>query len=470
MDREEAMASLYENLPWYRSPRYSEELEKQLCTQPREKIKEIQSVRFKEVIRYAWDSIPFYRWLWSEAGVAPEHIHSIDDIQKLPTWNKNTQRMMIEKFPPFGNYYTFSNLSDAQLIVSTSGTTGLPVMMPIKEDDIPGLQDTWGRTMGFIGVNAADIVQNVFTFSTMGGSWCGAGGAMAVGATVLPTSSGKTTPSIKQLQWIHQAGVTVMYGTASYLNYLAKLAEQEGIDLASSTVRLLVTAGEMVSEGIREENERLWGAKHFDLYGTVDTMTWSSINCDHSREKFGKPGMHVWEDFGLIEVLDPDGKRVANKEYGNMTVTSWAWKNSPRIRFSTGDRVAVDDTPCTCGRTLTRMLPIQGRVDDCIRIKGQNIFPMGIENLLKSMDARIGEYMVEVDSPNGMDEITLVIEAAEGGEPLVVQIRDKFTSTFNVTPIVKMVSLGSTSHLTGAGKETKIKRIFDKREKTKLVN
>jgi phenylacetate-CoA ligase len=464
------MAQLYENIPWYRSPRYSQELEEQLCKQPREKIKEIQSVRFKQVVRYAWDNIPFYRWLWGEAGVSPDQIHSIDDIQKLPTWNKNTQRMMIEKNPPFGNYYTFTELSEASMIVSTSGTTGLPVMMPIKEDDIPGLQDTWARTMAFAGVNSSDIVQNVFTFSTMGGSWCGALAAVGVGATVLPTSSGKTTPSIKQLQWIKQAGVTVMYGTASYLLHLAHLAETEGIDLASSTVRILVTAGEMVSEGTRKEIEKLWGAKHYDLYGTVDTMTWSSINCDHSRSQFGTTGMHVWEDFGLIEVLDPDGKRVANKEYGNMTVTSWAWKNSPRIRFSTGDRVAVDDTPCSCGRTLARMLPIQGRVDDCIRIKGQNIFPMGIENLLLSMEAGISEYIVEVDSPEGRDQITLVIEHPEGHEQLSAKIRDKFTSTFNVTPNVRMVSPGSTAERTGAGKETKVKRIFDKREKTKVAN
>lgn len=463
------MSVLYQDIPWYRSPRYSEELEQQLCTQPREKIKEIQSMRFKQVVDYAWEHIPFYRWLWSEAGVSPEHTKTIDDIQKLPTWNKNTQRIMIEKYPPFGNYYTFSNLSDASFIVSTSGTTGLPVMMPIKEDDFPGLQDTWARTMGFIGVNSKDIVQNVFTFNTMGGSWCGAGGALGVGATLLPTSSGKTTPSVKQVQWIKQAGVTVMYGTASYLNHLAKVAEAEGVDLASSSVRLLVTAGEMVSEGIRKENEKLWGAKLFDLYGTVDTMTWSSVNCDHSRGEHGNPGMHVWEDFGMIEVLDENGKRVANKDYGNMTVTSWAWKNSPRIRYSTGDRVAVDDTPCSCGRTLTRMLPIQGRVDDMIRIKGQNIFPMGVENLLKSLERDISEYVVEIDSPGGMDELILIIEHPNHHELLATEIRNRFSYTFNVTPIVKIVPLGSTAEMTGAGKETKVKRIFDRRGKSKVV-
>jgi phenylacetate-CoA ligase len=462
------MSTLYDNLPWYRSPRYSEELEQQLCRQPREKIKEIQSRRFKQVVNYAWENVPFYRWLWGEAGVSPEHIHSIDDIQKLPTWNKSTQKMMIDKFPPFGNYYTFSNLSDANFIVSTSGTTGLPVMMPIKEDDFPGLQDTWARTMGSIGVNSSDIVQNVFTFNTMGGSWCGAGGAIGVGATLLPTSSGKTTPSVKQVQWIKQAGVTVMYGTASYLNHLAKVAEAEGVDLVSSSVRFLITAGEMVSEGIRKELEKQWGAKHFDLYGTVDTMTWSSVNCDHSRMDHGKSGMHIWEDFGLVEVLDQDGKRVPNREYGNMTVTSWAWKNSPRIRFSTGDRVAIDETPCACGRTLGRMLPIEGRVDDVIRIKGQNIFPLGIENLLKSMEVQINEYIVEVDTNDGMDGITLIIEHNEAKDDLTTEICKRFSYMFNVTPMVKVVPIGSTAELTGAGKEAKLKRIFDKRAKVRV--
>lgn len=459
------MSGLYDDLPWYRSPRYSEQLEEELSRQPRERIKEIQSKRFKQVVKYAWEHVPFYRWLWSEAGVAPEHIQTIDDIQMLPTWNKNTQRLMIEKHPPFGNYYTFSELSDASLIVSTSGTTGLPVMMPIKEEDYPGLQDTWARTMGFVGVNSKDIVQNVFTFGTMGGSWCGAGGALGVGAAVLPTSSGKTTPSVKQLQWIKQAGVTVMYGTASYMNYLGKLAFTEGIDLASSSVRLIVTAGEMVSAGARKEIEELWGAKLYDLYGTVDTMTWSTINCDHSRAQYGVTGMHIWEDFGLIEVLDSNGQRVPNKEYGNLTVTSWAWKNSPRIRFSTGDRVAVDESPCACGRNLARMLPIEGRIDDVIRMKGQNIFPMAIENLLKSIEIPINEYVVEVETIEGMDKITLVIEHHKENHDLTVQIEQKFHSVFNVTPSVRIAPVGSTAGVTGAGKEAKVKRIFDKRNK-----
>ncbi|MBP1154026.1 MULTISPECIES: AMP-binding protein [unclassified Paenibacillus] len=461
------MSELYQHLPWYRSPRYSDELEHELCTQPREKIKEIQSLRFKQVVNYAWDNIPFYRWLWSEAGVSPSHIHTIDDIQKLPTWNKNTQKLMIEKSPPFGNYYTFSGLSDAHFIVSTSGTTGSPIMMPLNEDDFPGLQDTFARTMGMVGVNSKDIVQVLFTFSTMGAAWCGTAGALGVGATVLPASSGKTTPSGKQIQWIKQAGVTVLYGTASYIKHLADVAENEGIDLVSSSVRILLTAGEMVSDATSKEIEQLWGAKHFDFYGTVDTMTWSSVNCEHSRLKHGKLGMHVWEDFGLIEVLDPNGKRVDNKEYGNMTVTSWAWKNSPRIRFSTGDRVAVDDTPCTCGRTLTRMLPILGRVDDMIRIKGQNIYPLAIESLLKSLEFEVHEYMVEVDSHNGRDEITLIIEQKNNSnDDLSMEINKRFQAAFNVTPIVKMVPLGSTAEMTKLGKEPKVKRIFDKRHKS----
>jgi phenylacetate-CoA ligase len=457
------MSTLYQDIPWFRSPRYSEELEQQLCRQPREKIKEIQSQRFKQVVNYAWDNIPFYKWLWSEAGVSPEHINTIDDIQKLPTWNKNTQRLMIEKNPPFGNYYTFSRLSDANFIVSTSGTTGLPVMMPLKGDDIPGLQDTWARTMGFIGVTSEDIVQNTFTFGTMGGAWCGFGAGLGVGATILPTSSGKTTPSVKQVQWIKQAGVTVMYGTASYLKHLAKVAQNEGVDLPSSSVRILITAGEMSSGAMRKEVEELWGAKVYDLYGTVDTMTWTSINCDHSRSQYGNLGMHIWEDFGLIEVLDNNDKQVPNQEYGNMTITSWAWRNSPRIRFSTGDRVATDDTPCSCGRTLARLLPIEGRVDDMIRIKGQNIFPLGIEDLLKSSNFGIHEYTVEVDSHNGLDELTLVIEQENNDQNMREEIAQRFTSRFNVTPNVKFVPLGSTAAVTGVGKETKVKRIFDRR-------
>jgi phenylacetate-CoA ligase len=458
---------MYEHLPWYRSPRYSKELEAHLCRSTRQSVEDIQSTRFKRVVEFAWDNIPFYRWLWDQAGVHPESIRSISDIQKLPTWNKDTQRQAIEQHPPFGNYYTFSHLSDASLIVSTSGTTGLPVMMPIKADDLPGLQDTWARTMGYIGVNSTDIVQDVFTLSTMGGAWCGMGGAFGVDATVLPTSSGKTTSSIKQLQWIKQAGTTVMYGTASYFSYLGRLAIDEGYDLPGSTVRLLITAGEMVSEATSREIETLWGAQHYDLYGTVDTMTWTGVTCDESRKVGGRTGMHVWEDFGLVEVLDPTGKRMSDGEYGNMTVTSWAWKNSPRIRFSTGDRAAVDSSPCACGSCLMRMLPIQGRVDDMIRIKGQNIFPMAIENVLKSLTHTVSEYIVEVSSAGSIDQISLMVEAS-GSDGLDQEIVKRFSSTFNVTPSVKIVPIGSTADMTGAGKETKVKRIFDKRPKVKV--
>jgi len=452
-------------IPWYRSPRYSPELEQSLCRQSRENIRQIQTKKFKQAVEHAWNHVPFYRWFWGEAGVHPGHISTIDDIVKLPVWNKQIQKMFIEKHPPFGNFYTFDRLEDANFIVSTSGTTGDPVIMPLKEEDIPGLQDTTARTFGFIGIHSKDIVQVLFTYSTMGAAWACTWAAQGVGATVLPASSGKTTPSLRQVSWIRQAGVTVLIGTPSYIRHLADVAMQEGIDPAATAVRIVVTAGEIASEEMRKEIEKLWNAECYDLYGTVDTMSWLAVDCNHGRKNYGASGKHIWEDTVLIEALDENGKRCPNGEYGNMTITSWSWKNSPRIRYSIGDAVAVDETPCACGRTLARMLPIRGRMDDVIRFHGQNIYPLAVDNFLKSFNKGFDEYMVELVNDGGSDKLFVTIEYPFATTELEHTLRERFVATFNVTPTIRFVSPGTTAKFTGSGREPKVKRFFDRTKK-----
>jgi phenylacetate-CoA ligase len=457
------LPDLYKNLDWWRFPRDPEQLVRHLSAHPREVIHAIQSHKFKQVVQYAWDHIPFYRWLWGEAGVSPEHIRDIDDIVKLPTWNKQIQRMALERKPPFGDYYSYDDLSEANYVVSTSGTTGNPVMMLMKQEDVEGLQDIYTRSFRHVGVNERDIVQIVFPFSTSGAAWAGYWASQGVGALIIPTSSGKITPSTRQVYWIKHANVTVIYGTASYIRHLAEVAKAEGIDPAQTAVRKIVTAGEMVSPLLRKEIEELWGAEMYDLFGTVDTQTWSSIDCAYSRQKFGETGMHIWEDAVKIEILDEQGQHCADGEYGNLTITSWAYKNSPRIRYSMGDAAAVTEQPCPCGCGLARMLPVRGRMDDMIRIKAQNIYPMAIENLLKSFG--VVEYMVETFTEGGSDHIAITVEHPTEDQAMLNQIEKKFAATFNVTPIMKWAAPGSTAPMTGAGLEAKIRRIFDRRQR-----
>jgi phenylacetate-CoA ligase len=400
--------------------------------------------------------------------VLPDGLASHDDLSKLPTWDVHDQRESIEAHPPFGSHYTLDELCDIAYILSTSGTTGVPRLVPVTRRDVLGMQDVMARCFQCLGLGPGDLIQVTFTYATMAAAWACTWAAEGAGVGIVPASSGRTTPSDRQIDLIRRAGVTAIVGTPSYILHLAEAARSDGYDPSTWKVRTIITAGEISSPGTRAALERAWGARVYDLYGTVDTLSWSCLDCEASRQAYGRLGMHVWEDTCLIEALDPDGNPVSPGEYGEMCITSWVWRSSPRIRFRTGDAVAVVTEPCECGSTLARLLPVAGRVDDMLRIHAQNIFPMAIENALQLVLPDIKEWLVEAVTTEKGDRLLIRVERptphdAASRERLEREVR----RTLNLEAAsVALVPPGATAAMTGAGTEPKVRRVFDRRRRS----
>lgn len=449
----------------FRFPPYDAALEAELCRAPRDRIRQLQSERLVAAVRYSAERIPFYQRLWSEAGISVDEIRSIDDLARLPTWNVDDQRRSTEAAPPFGSHFAPLGPADIAYVLSTSGTTGTPRIVPVTFDDLPGLQDVMARCLRFVGLTAEDLLQVTFTYAPLGAAWACTWAAHGAGIGVVPASSGRTTSSERQIDLIRRAGVTALIGTPSFMLHLAETARSLDVDPAQLTVRRIITAGEISSPGTRAALERAWNAAVYDLYGTVDTLTWSSIDCEASRLEHGGLGMHIWEDACTIEVLDERQQPVAPGEYGEMTVTSWAWRSSPRIRFRTGDSVAVRLEPCPCGRTLARMMPVTGRVDDMIRIRAQSIWPMAIETALQSVEPAIADWLVECAETDRGDWLSVVVEWTDpGATALRDRLEVQLSRRLNVSALsVSLVPPGSTASRTGAGRDPKVRRVFDLR-------
>ena len=335
----------------FRFPPYEADLEQTLMRAPRPTIRSIQSQRLVHVVRYAYELIPFYRRHWDKAGFHPDHIELIDDITRVPTWSTADQRESIEQYPPFGDYSVPIPSEDIAFMLSTSGTTGTPRLARVGKNDFPGMRDIFARAYRKIGLGPQDLLQITFTYAPLGAAWCCTWAAEEAGVGVLPASSGRTTSSERQVELMRLAGVTALIGTGSYLLHLADVAKRQGHDPSKFLVRKIITAGELSSVDTRKALEEMWAAEVYDLFGSVDTLTWSSIDCEASRAEHGRLGMHIWEDACILEVLDENGKPLPPGEYGEMCVTNWVWRSAPRSASA----------PATSSQSTTSLVDAVGR-------------------------------------------------------------------------------------------------------------
>lgn len=431
----------------------------------RDEIEAGQYARLKPILDYCVEHIPFYRRSWAEAGVEPGDIRSAADIVKLPTWDKDVQRKEIEDHPPFGSYFRSTDPGEIAYLLSSGGTTGTPRVFPVLHSDLPGMMDLQGRTMRAIGVTRQDIVQICTHYSAFAGAWCGTWAVQEVGAGVVPTGSGKSMPSSRQVDLLKMMGVTVLRAQPSYAERLAETARQKGIDPASLKVRTILTAGESYSVERRERIEKEWNAKVYDFFGSSDTFCWSSVDCEHSRKTYGAAGAHVWEDCCIIEILREDGSACESGELGELTLTTLNWRNSPRIRYRTGDLAAVYRERCACGRNLTRMSPIKGRVDHVVRIKGVNLYPDAIDSVMSATDERLREFYATAITQNGSEALKVTVEWPDADDgTLSGRLVTAFRERLGVTPQIEFVPTGSTFKKTGVeGELSKPRRLFDER-------
>ena len=379
-------------------------------TLTRDALRDLQTAKLTELLEAVFGSNSFYTAKMRDAGVTPGDIRSLEDLKRLPMTTKLELADAAEADPPFGTNATFPETAYTR-IHQTSGTTG----KSLKVVDTEESWNWWGRCWGYVlagaGLTAADRLFVPFSFGPFIGFWAALEGARQVGALVVP---GGGATSAQRAYLMSEHGVTAMCCTPTYALRLADVARSEGVDLQSLPLRSIVTAGEPGGNvpAIKQRIEAAWGAKVFDHAGASEVGA-------HSFECEPQPGgTHAIESEFIVEVLDEaKHESVDPGEIGELVITGLGRPGFPAIRYRTGDMVRLNTEPCACGRTFVRFEGgVLGRADDMVIVRGVNLFPDAIENLVRRIED-VEEYQITVLKGKDLARLEVSIEVAAGADP-----------------------------------------------------
>jgi len=379
---------------------------------PKGKLRRLQLSRVQEAFRYAWENSPFYRRLMEKHGVAPDDILTLEDFfRKFPvTSRQELERDQLEN-PPFGTRLALP-LEEALRYHSTSGTTGKPPVRAFdtERDWIWGA-DAWATSLYNFGVRPTDIVMVAFGYGSFIGFWGAHYAFEKIGCRVHPTGSMDTKTRIRV---ILDLNVTVLCCTPSYAIRMLHVASEEGIDLAArSQLSMIVVAGEpgATIPSTKEIIEKGFNAHLGDFMGTTETAGMIASTCSRHCG-----GLHINEDRYLTEVVDPNTlEPVGYGKKGMMVVTPLLKEAMPLLRYATNDMVLMErGTVCPCGRTLDLFMGgILGRYDDMVKIRGVQLTPQMIEEIVRGFP-EVEEFFTTVENRDGLDTLLIKFELKSG--------------------------------------------------------
>lgn len=376
---------------------FNEELE----TLPRNALEALQLKRLKAVVEKVYDNVPFYRSSLDSAGIKPESISSLSDLQRLPFTTKQNMR---DSYP----YALFAApMEEIVRIHASSGTTGKPTVVGYTKSDIENWADLMARSLMTAGVHKGDIIHNAYGYGLFTGGLGVHNGAERLGASVIPISGGNTA---RQLMIMQDFGSTVLTCTPSYSLYMAEEARTEGFDFRNLRLRVGIFGAEPWSESMRAEIEEKLNLTALDIYGLSEIM-----GPGVAQECFeGKCGLHVWEDHFIPEIINPaTGELLPEGEKGELVITTITKQGIPLIRYRTRDITSITYEPCVCGRTHARISRLSGRSDDMLIIRGVNVFPSQIESILVKIEGVEPHYLLIVDRKDNLDTLQIQVEVNE---------------------------------------------------------
>ncbi|MDD6278721.1 MAG: phenylacetate--CoA ligase [Oscillospiraceae bacterium] len=408
------------------------------------KISDIQIQQVNDRISALIEADSFYGKKLREAGVSS--VSTPEDFEKLPFSEKKDLR---EAYP-----LGLMTAPEEQIvrIHSSSGTTGLPVIIPYTAKDV----DDWGimfkRCYETAGITNMDRIQITPGY----GLWtAGIGfqnGAEKLGAMVIPMGPGNTD---KQLQMMQDMKSTVICATSSYALLLAEEIKKRGIG-DKICLRKGVIGSERWGEKMRESIKNQLGIELYDIYGLTEIYgPGIGINCKYDT------GMHYWDDYIYIEIIDPvTGKNVPDGEMGEIVITTLVKEGAPLIRYRTHDLSRIIPGECECGSRFPRIDVIMGRTDDMMKIKGVNVFPSQIEEVLSEFSEISSEYQIRISHLDGKDTMRIYVETSGSVDFLDLsgRIAERVKSRIGFTPLVKVVEVGVLPR-----SEKKTKRVIDER-------
>ena len=421
----------------------------------REELKKLQGERLCAQVKKSYERVECFRKRMDEAGLKPEDIHGIEDLHLLPFSYKKDLR----------DYYPFGLFAEPMENVvrthASSGTTGKRIVVGYTKNDLDMWADCVARVMSACGVTKDDIVQVSFGYGLFTGGLGAHGGAERIGATVIPMSSGNTK---LQIQTMIDFGATVLCCTPSYAMYLGEEIEAMGVK-DQLKLRVGIFGAEPWSENMRRKIEESLNIKAYDIYGLSEVM-----GPGVSGECECQSGMHIWEDNFIAEIIDPDtGEVLPEGATGELVFTSLTKEAFPVIRYRTRDICSLNYEPCACGRTHIRMNKPSGRSDDMLIIRGVNVFPSQIEEVLLKVSGNqvTPNYQIIVDRVNNTDTFDVNVEMSEAFFADDVRSIENLEKTI-VEQLRSALGIGVKVHLVNPKSiirsEGKAKRVIDNRK------
>lgn len=419
-----------------------------------EDLKNIQSERLREIIGYVYKNCRMYKSKLDACGVSPGQIKSICDIQKLPFTTKDDLR----RGYPFGLFSTpLENIAEIHV---SSGTTGNPIVVGYTKEDLELWSEVMARVLALAGAEPKDKIQIAYGYGLFTGGLGFHYGALKMGLTIIPASSGQTK---RQLKMMHDFKPRILSCTPSYCLYMAEEAKEMKLDLKKSSWEIGIFGAEPWSESMRREIESTWDMLATDVYGLSEIIgPGVAQECQH------KKGLHIFSDVFYPEVINPKtAKPVRAGEYGELVITTLTKQGLALLRYRTRDIVSIKYQRCRCGRTSPRISKIKGRTDDMIVVRGINVFPSQIEHVLLSIEGTKPHYQLIVDRKAGeLDELEILVEVEEkifsdevkALRNLEEKIRKEIESTLGIFVKVKLVEPRSIERSEG-----KARRVIDKR-------
>ena len=361
----------------------------------RAEIEALQLERLQQSVRHAYDNVPLYTRRLDEAGVSPSDIRSLDDLRRIPF----TTKADLRETYPFGMFAV--PMGQVRRIHASSGTTGRPTVVGYTQGDLDRWASLVARSLRASGVRAGMRVHNAYGYGLFTGGLGAHAGIERLGATVIPMSGGQTA---RQVQLIRDFEPDAIMCTPSYLLTIADAMEAEGIDPRGTSLRVAILGAEPWTNEMRAELERRLGLDAVDIYGLSEVMgPGVGSECVETKD-----GPHLWEDHFLPEIIGDDGEPLPDGERGELVFTSLTKEAFPVLRYRTRDLTRL--LPGTARGGMRRIEKITGRNDDMIILRGVNIFPTQIEELVLGIETLTPHFIIELSREGRMDAMTVRIE------------------------------------------------------------
>ena len=421
-------------------------------TLSRSEIEALQLERLQQTVRHCMNNA-FYRKKFDELGITPDDIKSLADVRKLPFTTKQDLRDTY----PFG--MACVPLRDCVRLHSSSGTTGNPTVILHTQKDLDEWANQVARNLWMVGLRPDDVFQNSSGYGMFTGGLGFQYGAERLGMLTVPAAAGN---SLRQIKFIKDFGTTAIHAVPSYLTRLYEVMKEEGVDPRRDTkLKVLAIGAEPHSEEQRQRIEQMMGVKAYNSFG-MSEMCGPGVGFECPEQN----GMHFWEDYYIVEIVDPETlEPVPDGEIGELVLTTLCREAMPLLRYRTRDLTRVLGRTCPCGRNHVRIDRMRGRSDDMMVLRGVNIFPIQIEKILMQFSELASNYLITLTTDEENDNMTVEVELAQPTDDykqlqnLEREIRRRLKDEILLTPIVKLVAKGSLPVSEG-----KAVRVVDKRK------